>query len=1696
MDEAVLGCILPRGEEAVRGVDRLPNIVQIGRTNAALSSLNANARVAGDVGNLATFRLRPVVVLKAVALDLDSEDVRNRGTVAVSENGGVLGGDDHGRRGARNDTRRETVGQTGRKGGSDLHALDDAVDVGSLIHVDAELTDDGRVEHVVRGALLALGGVNGAPGGVRAETTSDAQAELVALVVVGVVAGQGQSLSLARLEPDTVGEASGANDDDGDRHGRSAGVRVGERNVVGGQFRDGGGGAGDGASQGGVAETGRESGVDRDGLDDAGVGGNDVDDGAHLGVDGQGGVLDVERSLLRAGASDLSPLGRRVGFHDAAVASSEALVVLSVLTRGVGVTVHDCRSPYAVLKAVVPEDGDGEDHGLGLVVAVLEDEVELLTREHGGGRSRDGAGDGEGEAGRERGVDDDVLHETRVGRGDHDGLTHVGDDLGLGEGNVVGGALLALGGVDVAPVGREAAAAIDAGTGLEALVDARVVAGLGGGLALGGLRPAALSAADGRDDGDGDADGRGGAVAVLEDEGVVHARGGLGADAADLAGEVVEDQAVGQRRRNHDVLDDVLEGGRHEDGLAESHRDCGGGVEDVGGGLLSALGTVDGAEVGGCAVQTDAGLLAVVVALLVARLAGGLTDLGVGPVVVVANGIHDVDDDRHEGGAAGVDGGDAEGVLALTVGRAGDGAGGGVEAEARRQHGGDGPGVHLTHVAGGDGVHLEVLGDGDDGGVGDAVGVAEKAGGGVGHAPDAQRAEAGLVALVDVGGGAGDRSHLTGGRGGPGKLGGAVRCDHSEGEDGGARLAAGVGGGDDVLVHGADHRGSAGDAAGGGVEDQTGGETRLDGEAGIDDVGDLGHDGGDGLADEEAVGGGLVGDHGGAHLAVVGHVAPVSLALAHEAGSAQGALVVDGVGAVDGDGATDRDGAPGPLGGAAVGVDHEEEGGGAAASGVGDGDGVLGARAQLGWLAGEDAGADVEGDASGEGRGDREDLREAGGDGDDGRHRQVLEGRVGGGGVADGGHGEGAEVLLLPVDAVVASSLVVALVVGGTALSAEVAVKNSGIAVDGKAGVVQTSGEQLELGQLEIVSRAGLDPVDLRVVHLGDGESVVLVGHGVGNVVGLRLLERGEVLAGGGVEERVLDVVVAALEVPATGVSLVAVVGADDRVAVDDLTAVRVDPGELVADARGAAAELGVGTVIEELVGTLVASEDLVGPEGALDDSVGVVENHRHEDAELRGGVIRLAPVVLEGEDVLAGDDGVELDREGNRVLGPLGVLRLAEGGGGDAVSGKVLAIDLLSIHIGDEAAEGVDVDLVVGVEVQIYSLEGEAEEDGRRIQGGNASQRGGGPLAVVEGEGGPLGVRDLGLGVLPDGVQGVDDVTNVDAHSEGGGAGADGSRGQHGAVLKKDSVGAAAPSVVGSVVQHEAVDGRGAAVGVDAGEVGDDRGSGVDELGGGLSVELKAGLVALLLEDELEGEQGVGVVAGGHRDGEGGRLLHVEVVQRSDGVHSTGHDLGSGAHDLAVTVVEGQAGGQRRRDGEMVVVKGADREGGEGLVPVRLNDVGRVGEVGDGKVLQVLEEELQLGEGKGVGLAVLTRVGELELVVRGGLVAVHKEEALPLASAVEEDVGLARDEGEAVAVVMADVDVPVARVVLGGVEVGGEAVLVDVLGAIEEGDLDGAGLIHGNVGDVSGVLIVVKEVGGVTVVSVTVVRGHDVPGS
>ena len=1287
------------------------------------------------------------------------------------------------------------------------------------------------------------------------------------------------------------------------------------------------------------------------------------------------------------------------------------------------------------------------------------------------------------------------------------GLEGGGGDGGEGDGEadvgVVGGRVVVLGGDDAEGVVLVLPAAGGAGVGAEseavggggvgALEEGRLIDLGGGPDAVGG------ALADGDAHGDG---GGAGGVAVGAGDGEGHADGLVGG-AADLAGAAVEVEAVGGDvggdAPGGDEVGDLGRGGADVDALVAGD---GGGVVDDDGRSVSAV-VDDGAPDAGGGAGSH------LVALLVGVSAGdggGLAESGDGPNTVGgALGVVDGDADGGGAGGVGVAGGDDEAGGADGDHRgAGDDTGDGVQGDAGGKAGADLVG---GDVAGGDG------GQGGDGVVdvdGDGVGVVGDGGGGVHAGVDLL----GPDGVVDV---------LAESGPGTGLVGGAVEA--SSGAAGGLRpltvLAA-------VLLDDADAQGGDGGVGGAGGGDGEGlsaggggggaGDDAVDeGEAGGEDKG-IDGPGGDGArgggndvdedADVEGVGGlGVVhadlvagGGTGGDDVAPDGRIAVVAgsgadTGLAGGAGEV-GSLASEGLGPLTIGGA---------VGGDATG-DADLEGELGAAGGVGSGDGVLVEVGADGGCAGDDTGVGVEVETVGQGH--VHGVGDSGGvdGGDEGGDGLVHVEGVGVRGVGEVGGSVGGATAEVggTEDGTGTDGLLEAGVVLGT-------VGVGGLAADGGGeggggGAVGGDGRDEELDLADLgrgVAAAAV--VDANVVALGEGDSVLVVGLRGDEGEGLGLDVRGVEGLGDAVEEIVSGaVVVGAFEDPAGGVTLVGVLGVGHGVLGDELAAVVVvGVGGPVAHAGLATEPLAVEVVIEGHVAALVAEGELLHGGGTGHDSVGAGVDEGGEEAEGVGGGQGVGVVDLDGDDVVAADDG-GAELEGNGASAGDGGGDGSEGlrRGGDGALGHVHSVDLLTVDVDDGAAEDGD-----GV------LEGGLGGEGGHGEGRSVVLGGGdGDAEVGNVAGTPAGggVGELGPGVvggggdgggvqeLPDGVGGGGDVAGVEGEGEGRLAGGEAALDHLGAVGEEHAGVGAAPAVVGGIGEDEAVDGLGLAVGEVGGVVVGEVGLGVDGLAVGLQLEAHLVAIVAALVGDLDGEEDVGGDAGGDGHGHGGAGGRAVDAGGLDGEDGDGGGVGGGAVDDTVGGVEGEAVGEGAgNDGEGSVV-GGGLHVGQGNVLVAGDGVGAVGEGRDDDGGGVDGVELDFSEGDSVGGNLGVVLGEGHLVGVEGLGVADGVEALSLGSGLPHDVGLGV-EVRADVVVVAAAEGPADGIGEGLVEVGDEAVLVDVLGAVlVVGDLDPAVGHHAGseVGDPTGGVLVIDGGTGGLAVSGVGVGGGDGEGS
>ncbi len=1117
----------------------------------------------------------------------------------------------------------------------------------------------------------------------------------------------------------------------------------------------------------------------------------------------------------------------------------------------------------------------------------------------------------------------DALEEDGVG-GEHEVLA--GLLLGVVEEAVHGAGVAPGGGTDA---GVAAEAGLDTGEAVEAVDVADSVA-LGGGPALD------FFAHDGADD---DVEVEAGGVSGVGDADDVDLVNDGGGHAGDGAVAGVQGETVGELGQDGDSAETASRDGG-DDGLDHVVLEAAEGLRGVGdgGGLEDAGVALDGPG-GGVAGVAVASALALVVDGIGAGEGDGLAVHGLGPVALGgAGGDSDLDGEAEAGGAAGVADSDSVGDgVSGGGGGTGDDTGGGVQGETGGEGGGDGDGVEVASGDGGggaDGGVVLVEGVGVLG-VADGSGLQEAA---VAHgAPDggvAGVAVAGALALVVDGIGTGSGGHGTGLGLDPVAVGGAVGEANGDGEGEGGG-AGGVGDADDV-AGGALGGGGAGDLTVEVVEEEAAGERGLDGEGGELEAGDGGHQGGDGSVLVGDEGGDLVGEGGGLEGTAGDHFAPVDVGLT-EAGSVLLAGVVHLVIAGLVAGLVDLGLLPDAVLGAG--------GGGGDGGGLDEaGDGVLREDGRVGLVEGGTEGGDGAVELGDDGAGEAvvgsdSDVGGGGGDavlrgldegegagGDGGQGVEVgLEGALAGGdhlvlgdvgegdgevdvGLAGGGdEGEtaaGVDGGPLGEDAGVAA---------GTGLDTE----GAGGAFDGGGGAGVGGGEAVLGGAVGDVAGEETEVGDLGlfVVLLGSGDlkSVLVVGGGVaGEGPLMRLLSLGPevVVVLDSQEDIPGETVVGALEGEGGRILVLVIVGGPDLDLVDELSAVEV----VLEDGVGGEAvlePLGVNVVIEGESGALEGHVVVVGVgDGEAGKTVDAVAlNELDLDIEAEGGGVQGASVDLEGKgvDAVLQHEG----RNGGLSVHVGGEVALAQSIGGDVARGKVEAVELDAVDVGDDALLEVHADIGNGVLGAVIDVEGGTEVAGAGGEGVGSVLAASGPGSVVETLSSPI----LGVGV---------------AVLDGGALGKDG--------REVDMVG------VGIDVLPRSVDADDIAVLLIEGDVG------VSSPAIGIS------LVVVIVEVELEGavvdadtEVEQGVIAGGRA----GEELDT-VLGDSEGLLVS---PASGLTDNADEVLVGAAGDDIH--GKAGNVGGADRVGG-------LDGVGEGAVVGE--VSLNLAEILVEGGGGGKG--------------------------------------------------------------------------------------------------------------------------------
>ncbi len=665
------------------------------------------------------------------------------------------------------------------------------------------------------------------------------------------------------------------------------------------------------------------------------------------------------------------------------------------------------------------------------------------------------------------------------------------------------------------------------------------------------------------------------------------------------------------------------------------------------------------------------------------------------------------------------------------------------------------------------------------------------------------------------------------------------------------------------------------------------------------------------------------------------------------------------------------------------------------------------------------------------------------------------------------------------------SSSLITLITNLAVLVAVAVVGSTREAVGSRAGQRNDGGVQSDLRQLNILVGAVGEGLEGRIVALGDGHTVSVVGSGVVEVVGEGLLEFGEVLLVGVVQDVPGLAVVGSLEDPAGRMSLVAVVGVRDGVVVDGLAShVLVGPLEPGTDADVAVVELGLDGVIEQLVDTLRAGLLHHGRVGTLGNSVLTVGHGAHQSLKLVGSRNVVHLVDLDGNDVLTRNEVDALTADDSAHHDVVGVLVGSKGVVSDARAGKVHTADLLAIEVNNHTSVGSGANLQTShvgggtaeVELESVVLSGAL---GRR----EGLRDGGGPVVVVEAQVHPVVAGEAVLEVLPVVTGAVDNSTNVVLENLGGLARTNGTRTHQGAVLESDLVASVTPAIVGGVGEGEGVGAGGNAEAVVHGSPLDSNALLTNERATSV-LDLPAGFVGTArTEGQGEGEQGVGASADLHSDENVGRDLLTLDGGGSDGVLCAREDLRGHTVDVTVGAIHGQGGGKRRSDLEVAVVRRGALERSGGDTSVGLVVGGGEGEGGNGDGVDVLLVELDLSDGVTVGGLDdgVSLGGETNGLVSSG----HggDVEALSLDTSLPRDVHLSGHVVQDVSRANA-LNGPVGDIVVGSIPAGDDAVLVDELGlVVREGDLQvsgGLGVVVGT--EVTGVVATIEGLGGSTV--------------
>ena len=616
---------------------------------------------------------------------------------------------------------------------------------------------------------------------------------------------------------------------------------------------------------------------------------------------------------------------------------------------------------------------------------------------------------------------------------------------------------------------------------------------------------------------------------------------------------------------------------------------------------------------------------------------------------------------------------------------------------------------------------------------------------------------------------------------------------------------------------------------------------------------------------------------------------------------------------------------------------------------------------------------------------------------------------------------------------------------------------------------LHTLREEVVVGDLEVVGAAGRGGLEGLVVASGGRHSVHVERSVVEEVEALLLVVLAEHHVLRDVQLPPVAGVVGALQNPARRMARVAVAGADESVVVDGLSALVVErPGELDADALLRGHELGVAVVVERLVAAHVAFSDGLRGASAVLHHVHVVEDQENGAVEGVDLVLLQVLVELERDDVLALLDSpvqndVTHDVRGRHVLVSRSQRGVVE------VVGHVETRQLRAVEVDDQTGSGHRADLHSRELLQTRHGELLVVVRGHALRHREAAGRSLLPRGSASDRVPVLGSSLARDEVRPLAEERLDLVLHVEVVFLAGHTGSQRLGQESRAVAQNDRHAVGAPAGGVRLLENQTVLLRDAAHGDGEGGVADKTRTRLDHLARRQILQVERELLGAGLQVENKGEL----------DHLAHALLDLDCNRRllalAEVVHG-GHGEGSLERLVVHAANASRVGVQRQAlrkggvDGEGRVVRRVGGDFGEGGSRVTDKVAGSEGELGDLRVVQVFEIEVELRHGEVVG-GVLGDLRDGNLVDGVRLGDSRHVEAVGSGATVEEHVGLGLDQIEVVVVVGAE-DRPLARILGGSVVVGHDAVLVEHLSAgIRQGDDD----VHSAVESASGTRIRVE---------------------